>query len=232
MQLIKGEELFNKIKELINSSEKIVIVLTKELSDEIAEILLAKASKGIKVNIITKDTNWAGWLESKKNSYGIDELKNYLKEIENSERKERMYKNLEIIIPVLIIGATLGIGVFLIRNIFWVPLVVGVIVSGILIYFMRKNIHNFVSQLNILRTLVRQRETELEGIRKEIQKNLYVKVDKKIGFTVVIVDGKGIITPLGLCKKENLEEVTFFEELDERKIKEILKSLGDSLQSL
>lgn len=232
MQLIKGEELFNKIKGLINSSEKNVIVITKELSDEMSELLLAKASKGVRVDIITKDTNWAGWLESKKNTYGGEELKNYLKEIENNERKEKMYKNLEIIIPVVIIGATLGIGIILIRNLFWAPLAVGIVISGILIYFLRKRIQNFVNQYNVLKMLVKERETELENIRKEIQKNLHVKVDKRIGFTVVIADSKGIITPLRLCKKENLEEITFFEELDEEKIKEILKNLGDSLQSI
>jgi len=228
MQLIKAEELFNKIKEVINSGEKVITVITKELSDEIAELLLGKASKGVKVNVITKDTNWADWLESKKNSYGLDEMKNYFKEIENNERKEKMYKYLEIIIPVAIIGGTLGVGTFFLRNMFWIPLIPAVLISGILIYFMGKSVHNFVNQSNVLKTLVRQREIELEGIRKEIEKNLYVKVDKKIGFTAVIVDGKGIVTPLRLCKKENLEEVTFFDELNEEKIKEIFKTLGDS----
>lgn len=92
MRLIKAEELFNKIKEVINSGERVITVITKELSDEIAELLLGKASKGVKVNVITKDTNWADWLESKKNTYGLDEMKNYFKEIENNERKERVYK--------------------------------------------------------------------------------------------------------------------------------------------
>lgn len=74
-----------------------------------------------------------------------------------------------------IIGGTLGVGAFFLRNMFWVPLITAVLISGILIYFMGKSVHNFVNQSNVLKTLVRQRETELEGIRKEIEKNLYVK---------------------------------------------------------
>ena len=229
MQFIKAEELFNRIKELINSGEKSITVITKELSDEIAELLLAKASKGVKVSVITKDTNWADWLESKKNTYGIDEIKNYMKEIEENERKERLYKNLEIVIPIVLILALLGIGLLFLKNFFWAPLAVGAIISGIFIYFTRKTINTLVNQSNVLKALVNQRETEIEGIRKEIEKNLYVKVDKRVGFTVVIVDGKGIITPLRLCKKENLEEITYFDELSEKEIEEINKSLGNSL---
>jgi len=229
MQIIKGDELFNRIKGLINSGEKSITVITKELSDEVAELLLTKASKGVKVHVITKDTNWADWLESKKNTYGVDEIKNYMKEIEESERKERLYKNFEIEIPLAIILIMLATGLFFFRSIFWAPLVVGVIISGIFIYFMRKTVKNFVNQSNVLKAMVSQRETEIEGIRKEIEKNLYVKVDKRVGFTVVVVDGKGIITPLRLCKKENLEEITYFDELSEKEIEEINKSLGNSL---
>ncbi|BAB65622.1 hypothetical protein [Sulfurisphaera tokodaii] len=230
MQLIESLDLFNKIKDMLASAERVVTVMTKELSDEIAEILLLKASKGIRVNVITRDTNWADWLESKKSSYGMDEIQHYQKEMNYNLKKERELKILQTILPVTIIGVSVITGLLLFFKLFWIPILPGVIISGILIYYFNRLVHKFDNQIAVLKTMISQRETEIEGIRQEILKNLVVKVNKKVGFTVVIVDGKGIVTPLRLCSKENLQELTFFEELNEEKIKEIFKKLDNSSQ--
>ncbi|MBB5252780.1 hypothetical protein [Sulfurisphaera ohwakuensis] len=227
MQLIESLDLFNKIKDMLASAERVVTVMTKELSDEIAEILLLKASKGIRVNVITRDTNWADWLESKKSSYGMDEIQHYQKEMDYNLKKEREFQILQIILPIIITGVSVISGLLFFK-LFWIPILPGVIISGVLIYYFNRLIHNFNNQIAVLKTMITQRETEIEGIRQEILKNLVVKVNKKVGFTVVIVDGKGIVTPLRLCSKENLQELTFFEELNEEKIKEIFKKLDNS----
>ncbi|BFH73698.1 hypothetical protein SJAV_16420 [Sulfurisphaera javensis] len=229
MQLIESLDLYTKIKDMLTSAERVVTVITKELSDEIAEILLMKASKGIKVNVITKDTNWADWLESKKNSYGMEEIQNYVKELKENTEKAQSYKLLEIILPILFIGVTLIIGfIFFSFKLIWLPILPGIIISGLTIYLLSKKIKSFDNQLGVLKTMIDQRQTEIDNIRQEIQKNLTVKVNKKVGFTVIIVDGKGIITPLRLCNKENIQEITFFDELNEEKIQEIFKKLDNS----
>lgn len=231
MQLIDSIDLFNKIKEMLSSAEKAVTIITKELGDEIAELLLLKASRGIKVNIITKDTNWADWLESKKNSYGAEEIKNYRKELDDTNDKEKKLKMSEVIIPsILILVSVILSLVFLPLKTSWIPIIVSAGVSGALVYYFNRKIKEYDNKIGILRTLISQRETEIDNIRQEIQKNLTVKVNKKVGFTVVVVDGKGLVTPLRLCNKDNLTELTFYDELNEEKIHDIFTKLVDSSQ--
>lgn len=227
MELINSNELLVKIKNTIHSGERVIIMVTKGLNDEIAETLLLKASKGIRVNVITSDTNWADWLESKKNSYGMDEIRNYLKEIELNNIKEKRYRLLEFLAPASIIVGTFAFGILVLGRAFWAPLIPAFLLTGFLIYFMSKSINKFTSQASLLKTMVSQRETEIEEIRKEIQKKLDVKINKKVGFTAIIVDGKGIITPLDFSSSKE-DVLTFYEELDEKKIQEIFNKLGNS----
>lgn len=235
MEFIDSNSLFDKIKELINSAEKSVLLITKELSDEIAELLLLKASKGIHVKVITKDANWADWLESKKNSYGTDELRNYQKEIDSFLKSEKRYKTLEIITPIILIPVLLVVGIFIKQtetlpywSLFLFP-AIGAIISGLLDLRFHSLTKKSRNQLTILQSMISQREAELQSIREEIQKNLEVKLDKKVGFTLLLIDDKkNLLTPLSLCirENENKNEITFFDELPKEELQKILEKFN------
>ncbi|MFP3226074.1 MAG: hypothetical protein RXQ80_03990 [Sulfolobaceae archaeon] len=75
----KSTKVLDDIKNLLNKGINEIIVVTPDLDDEFANLLLYKASRGIKTTVITGDTDWAGWLENKKKSYGLDEIKEIMK---------------------------------------------------------------------------------------------------------------------------------------------------------
>jgi hypothetical protein len=230
----KSTKVLDDIKNLLNKGTNEIIVVTPDLDDEFANLLLYKASRGTKTTVITGDTDWASWLENKKKSYGLDEIKEIMKNEEYNRKTLQKFKNLRISIPTLLIGVALSFlfvtHYFLstIPNyISFIPLPIALIVSIYTIILASKKIKNLNETLAYQDTMINERKQETEIVREELNKNLRVIVNEKASFSIIFADNEGYILSIPL-KNENREKIVLIEKVSKEEVEKVMSILCQS----
>ncbi|QKR00368.1 hypothetical protein GWK48_08275 [Metallosphaera tengchongensis] len=234
MELLETQELFERIRSMINSSSQTLILLTDKISDFIAEDLLRKAGSGVDVTLITGDLNWARWLENKATGYMKDEEEKISQEIRALSERIELYGRIPWI-TLTVIGAIWII--LLIRGVKGAEILLAILIGlaalfGITFFSLRKR-SSCTQEITVKFENKQRIADEYKGVRESLSKHLHIdEIEFEVSFTVIVSDNEAVITstPLSTGKEKGYHVVTDISRDDAMKIVDHIQSKRASKQ--
>lgn len=218
MDLMSTEEVFSRIRGLINSATKRIVIVTDRLNETLVEDLVRKAASGVDVRVVTEDLNWARWLKNRAISYRREDEDRLIKEIDRLSFKIGVYDRLPWIVFTLLGAFWI---VLLLRGIRGPLILLFLLVGlaslyGIMVLSHRKK--KVLSEELAVKSEDRKRiEEELSSLRENLGKHMEVnELDYELSFTLLVADAEGLFTSTPMqTLKERGYHVTMRFDVDE-----------------
>ncbi|EHP70843.1 MAG: hypothetical protein RXS23_02115 [Metallosphaera yellowstonensis] len=229
MELLTTEEVFNRIRGMINSATKRVVILTDKLNETLVEDLERKAASGVDVRVVTPDLNWARWLKNRPLSYRREEEERLNKEIERLSSWVEIYNRLPWIVLTIVGASWIVLLLRGVKGALILPfLVVGLLAIYMTMFISYRRKRSCKEEMAVKSEDKKRIEEELLNIRENLSKHIEVdEIDYELSFSIIVADADGLFTstPLQTAKERGYHMSMRF-DVDEatRLIEEILRS--------
>jgi hypothetical protein len=230
LKVLNSRYLYNDIRSMINNATSEILIVTDELSHGFAEELERKAISGVKMKVMSSDTEWVRWLENRFKSYGLDEEKRLEEDVKEISSALTLYKR----IPFLVLTAFLAlIVVELVRVLELDLLLEATLVTGVVatafssVYFRRKS-KELEYEISLKQQELENVRAKIEDSRKRLSKYLsVVELSTKVNFSLIMADDKVIVTSMSLKYDEKeSKNLDFVEEVSGDFVKSLVEKLA------
>ncbi len=217
---------------MINNATSEILVVTDELSHEFSEDLERKAISGVKTRVMSPDTEWARWLENRVKSYGLDEESRLESDIKKTNNAVALYKRIPYLTLTVVVALVI---IELVRSyrldaLLGTTIIAGAIATVLSFVYFRKKSRELEYEISIKQQELENIRSKVEDSRKRLSNNLNViELDTRLNFSVIMADGKAIITSMLLkYSDEGDKKLEFEEEVPLEFVKLILEKLTPS----
>lgn len=229
MKVLNSVNLYNDIRSMINNATSEILIVTDELSYDFAEELERKAISGVKMKVMSSDTEWVRWLENRSRSYGLDEEKRLEEDVKRISSTLTLYKRIPFLVLVTFLAL---IVVELVRALKLDLLLEATLATGVLatafsfIYFRRKN-KELEYEISLKQQELENVRAKINDARKRLSKYLsVVELSTKVNFSLIMTDDKAIVTSMSLKYDEKeSKNLDFVEEVSGDFVKSLVEKL-------